>query len=429
MTANTKYIAIAIGVAVAIAAAVAAASMSGMENDTMPELAEPEPTAPDVVEDDAGLSGVIRYGVLLPATGDLASHGSDNLLGVQLAAMDFNEYLESEGHDWRVELVIEDTQTDPVIALEKLQSINSKGISFVLGPETSSEVRNLKSYADSNNMILISPSSTSPKVAFPDNIFRFVPDDTKQGKVAAALLTHLGKDVVIPIYRGDVWGDGLHESARDSFEAMGGIVDEGIRYNPEITVFSTEASLLDGIVGGYLEEYPPEKVAVMAIGFSEIVHLFNSASSYDTLSSIDWIGSDASALDDRITEDPLAQGFSESTRFISPQFAPSDNEKFQRVTEYLISETGSSPNAYAYSAYDTLWVLGLTMLELNSDQPLEIRDSLHEVGASYTGAIGQVILNEAGDLANADYELWQVVDGEWQKYGKYSAATGEITAP
>ena len=149
-------------------------------------------------------------------------------------------------------LCSEDTQSDPIVALEKIQSLNSKGIKFVLGPESSAEVRNIKSYADSNDMVLISPTSTSPSLAIVDNIFRMIPDDTQQGKVQGGMLFEKeGIKAVVPIYRADVWGDGLYESTRNNFESIGGVMDDGIRYSPEVTVYSTEATLLSSLVDEY----------------------------------------------------------------------------------------------------------------------------------------------------------------------------------
>ena len=106
-------------------------------------------------DDEATMSDlheVIEIGALLPSTGDLSSYGQDNNIGMQLAIADFNSYLEAIGANWSLSLVVEDTQTDPIIALEKLQSLNSKGIKFVLGPLSSSEISNIKSYADSNDI-------------------------------------------------------------------------------------------------------------------------------------------------------------------------------------------------------------------------------------------------------------------------------------
>ena len=120
-------------------------------------------------------------------------------------------------------------------------------------------MRNIKSYADSNDMVLISPTSTSPSLAIVDNIFRMIPDDTQQGKVLALLFEKEGIKAVVPIYRADVWGDGLYESTRNNFESIGGVMDDGIRYSPEVTVYSTEATLLSSLVDEYVNEYSADR--------------------------------------------------------------------------------------------------------------------------------------------------------------------------
>ena len=386
-----------------------------------------EPAVTGGESEASGLPETVNVGVLLPATGDIASHGEDNIIATQLGADDFNAYLSDNGEPWQMNLIHEDTQTDPIVALEKIQSLNSKGIKFILGTETSAELLNVKSYADSNDMLMISPSSTSPKLAIPDNIFRLIPDDTKQGKVLAELLTADGIKVVVPIYRGDVWGDGLFQSTQDSYVQLGGAFDEGIRYNPEITVFSTEASLLADSVERYIEEYSAEEVAVLMIGFSEVVHFMNSANSYDVLHSVRWYGSDGSANDDAITEDRISSEFATDVTFVAAQFSAAKNEKYERVRDHLIETIGSAPNSYAYSSYDSVWLLGLTMLEKQTLDHQIIADGLSETAESYTGAIGSIKFNDAGDLEIADYELFTVSDGEWIGYGHYDSSSNSIT--
>ena len=424
-----------IGAAIAVAIGIAvAASMSMTDVDPDPSLPdapaetdapmEPAPAETDVVEQAE--TRVVDVGVLLPATGDLASHGNENRLALDFAVDDFNEHLAETGADWRMNLVAEDTQSDPVIALEKVQSLNSKGIKYILGPESSAETRNVMSYADSNDMIVLSPSSTSPKLAVADNIFRFVPDDTKQGKVVATLLADRGIKVVIPIYRGDVWGDGLFESTQESFVEMGGVVADGIRYSPEITTFSTEARVLSQAVDQQLSEYEDGEVGVFVIGFDEVVHLFNSAIEYDNLNAVPWFGSDGNAGASPLVEDARSAEFVANTNFVATQFAASDNIVFDRLRADFMDLTGSTPsNNYVYSSYDSLWVLGLSMEAVGFDA-LDIKEQLPATGMSYTGALGTVRLNDVGDLAIADYELWSVIDGEWVPTARYNAATGEI---
>jgi len=104
----------------------------------------------------SGLSGEVNIGLILPLTGDLATHGEENWEGSKLAVVDFNKHLEKIGAPWTLKMTSEDSATSPVIALEKLTSLNAKGIELIVGLETSSNIRNIKGYAESNNMLLVS---------------------------------------------------------------------------------------------------------------------------------------------------------------------------------------------------------------------------------------------------------------------------------
>ena len=425
MNNGAKYGIIGAGIAVAISIAVAA-SMGMSGDEPVDEVLDEQDTDATIDTSDT-TQDIVQVGVLLPATGDLASHGNENRIALDLALEDFNAHLEETGANWKMELVMEDTQSDPIIALEKIQSLNSKGIKYALGPESSAETRNIMSYADSNDIIVISPSSTSPKLAVADNIFRFVPDDTKQGKVVATLLAERGIKVVIPIYRGDVWGDGLYEATSASFEEMGGIVAEGIRYSPEVTVFSTEANIAASNVERHLDEYSADEVGVFIIGFDEVVHFFNAASAYDVLRTVQWFGSDGNAGANPLVDDAITSEFVTDVGFIATQFAPSDGQVFEQVRMDFEALTGSTPNNnYVYSSYDSLWVLGLAMLEADSFDSMTIKEQLPETGLNYDGALGAVRLNDAGDLAISDYELWSVIDGEWEATARYNAAMDMI---
>jgi branched-chain amino acid transport system substrate-binding protein len=62
--------------------------------------------------------------------------------------------LAKSGSSSRVGLIIEDTKTDPDVALEKLMDLASKGIRIVIGPSTSAAVAAVKEYADKNDMLI-----------------------------------------------------------------------------------------------------------------------------------------------------------------------------------------------------------------------------------------------------------------------------------
>ena len=98
---------------------------------------------------------------------------------------------------------------------------------------------------------------------------------------------------------------------------------------------------------------------------------------------------------------------------------------------YVKQQLGREPDAYAYAAYDILWVYALTLLQVQKVDADLIRKAMPEVAMSYYGAIGRVVLNKAGDLAGADYDLWVVQKVgdkyEWTKAGVYSFTTGTFS--
>jgi len=123
-------------------------------------------------------------------TGDLASFGENEMAAAEFAAAEVNALLEDLDAGWTLKLVAEDTQTDPDIALEKLESLAARGIKLIIGPLSSGEVRAIKGFADSNKILVTSQSSTAPDLAIADDyIFRFCPTDKLgQGPALARLI-------------------------------------------------------------------------------------------------------------------------------------------------------------------------------------------------------------------------------------------------
>jgi len=383
---------------------------------------------PATEEEISGLSGEVKIGLILPLTGDLATHGLENLEGSKYGVVEFNKHLEEIDAPWHLKMVSEDSATSPVIALEKLSALNAKGIGIIVGPETSSNIRNIKGYSDSNNMLLVSCCSSAPALAIPnDSVFRLVPDDTNQGTAIAKLIQHEGIEVLIPVWRGDTWGDGISEASTGSFVDRGGITDEGIRYNPESPEFSASTSLLAKKVQEYVDEYGADKVAILFLGFAEILQFIQSASEHDILDDVRWFGPGANTKEHRLIDDPIGLEFSTNVQFTTVQFAASKNPIYDRVQAHLTETLGTEPNTFVHSSYDAVWIIGLAMLETQSTDVSTIKAIIPEIAENYSGAIGPTKLNEAGDLAQADYEVWGIRGGEWVLLGKYTQSDDSVT--
>jgi len=379
------------------------------------------------VEEPIRLSGEVAIGLILPLTGDLATHGEENWEGSKLGVVDFNKHLEEIGAPWHLKMVSEDSATSPVIALEKLTALNAKGIDIVVGPETSSNIRNIKGYSDSNNMLLVSCCSSAPALAIPnDSVFRLVPDDSNQGTAIGKLLQHEEIQVLIPVWRGDTWGDGLKEAATDSFTKRGGQVDEGIRYNPESPEFSASTSLLAEKVQNYIDEYGADKVGVLFLGFAEILQFTQSAAQHESLDKVRWFGPGANTKEHKLIEDPIGLEFSNTVQFTTVQVAASKNPIYERVQEHLTETLGKTPNTFVHSSYDVVWLIGLSMLETQSSDVSAIKAAIPGIAENYSGAIGSTKLNAAGDLAQANYEVWGIRGGEWMLLGQYTQSDDSI---
>ena len=122
-----------------------------------------------------GLTGEVKIVALLPLTGVLSTYGENSRAAVELAASEVNDWLEARGAPWRLKLIVEDTATDPATCLSKVKSWHGQGVLFFVGPQSSSEVKEVKAYADANKLLVIAQSSTSPALSIPgDFIFRYL---------------------------------------------------------------------------------------------------------------------------------------------------------------------------------------------------------------------------------------------------------------
>jgi len=375
----------------------------------------------------AGLTGDVSIGTLLPITGVLSSQGGGDKIAINLAAEDFNEYLDKNNALWRLKIVHEDSATNPVTALEKITSLYAKNINMVIGPTSSAELLTIRGYVNSNNMLAFSQSSTAPSLAIPgDAIFRLTPDDTKQGPAITSLLNDNDIDVIIQLARSDPWGYGLSKNIEKNFLETPGHVSQIIQYNPDSPEFSVTTSLLEKAVNEQVILHGEEKVGVVIIGFAETLQFMQSATQHDILDNVRWFGTDGVTEDDKITNDSIGSEFAETVQFTTTLLAVSDNDIRKDVEKRIVSQLGKTPKSYAYSAYDIVWILGLAIDKSQSSDVDIITPIISDIAAEYNGAVGNAKLNEAGDLDSSDYDIWQVSNDSWNVVGYYDSDSDSI---
>jgi len=384
----------------------------------------PKPTGRSV------LTGEIPIGAILALTGDLSTYGIREKVAIEIAQDDINAYLKAAGANFTIKVLVEDTETDPAVCLTKLQSLAARGVKAVVGPLSSGEIRNIKGYADTNHIVIISQSSTATDLSIPgDFVFRLVTDDNPQGRVLGKAFWEKGIEAAFLVYRADTYGDGLARVFNQTFTSLGGKVIDAVRYNYAATDFSVELNALNPKVQQAIQQYGADKVAIELISFEEAAQILLQAKDYPALLSVKWFGCDGGAMSSRITAQAGAQAT--QVQLLSTIFSSAHSAKWASVRDRMIANMSEEPDEYSYIAYDCTWVIALSILASNNYDGQAIKAALPSVANAYFGASGWTQLNAAGDRAGGDYAIYAVVKKgavyDWDRAGTYFFASDTIS--
>jgi ABC-type branched-subunit amino acid transport system substrate-binding protein len=368
-------------------------------------------------------------GAILPFTGSLSSIGKSVKIALENAENDVNKHFEEMNSSSHFRILMADSKTSPEESLVAIKKLHDNGAKIIVGPATSTAVAAVKEYADFNNIILLSYSSTSPFLSIKgDNLFRLVPDDTYQGKIIAQRMISDGIKIIVPLWRGDIYGNELYNSTKSNFEKLGGKVEKGINYQPYTGKFATslhrinfimwnkDLERLSVLVSDAVEKYGVNSVGVYVISFDEITPILIQSPLYEILEKVRWYGSDSIAQNHHITKNVDSAMFAMKTYFSNPLYSiSSETEKSHALEEELekrLHEVGSI--TYPAIAYDSYWIAALSLDKnstINSDNE-NLTKSFKElvVGTveSFEGMSGQIKLNTAGDRIGGNYDFWIV---------------------
>jgi branched-chain amino acid transport system substrate-binding protein len=348
------------------------------------------------------LSGTIPIGALYANTGHIESSG----VAATIAIEEVNEYVQALGLDLTFELIEECGEGDAVISLEKFQSMVTRGVKVVAGPNWSSHCKAIKEYADANHIVVFSEGSTSPVVAIPDDyIFRLPVTDTTQNSALAPAIYDMGIEHMIIVARNDAWGDGNYETMKEMFEAEGGVVEEYLRYDSTKTEFSAEAAILNDVVIQLNNQYGADKVCIATWSF-EFSAIFAACEQYSALVDTTWFGSNGFGRSTSFTDEhPNAH----ETTFLAMIMGTASSSRFNDFeAKYMKLSGARRAGTYTTHMYDIVWILCKAVLESGTYDGAIVKEVLPTVAEQYWGACGWTKLNENGDRAESSYELWTV---------------------
>jgi len=363
-----------------------------------------------------GVEPLITLGALI--TRDPAGD-PDTQAAIRFALKDVNAFFAnvSDGPKASFLLNTRGTGLDADAALEKIDLLASRGLKVIIGPESSAEVAAIKSFTDDNDMVLLSHCSTAPSLAIAnDSIYRLVPSDLRQGQAIAQLINETGHQALIPVWRAGVWGDDISAATLEQFTALGGTVYPGVRFDPDSTDYSAELAELEAQLTVARTEFG-DSVAVGFFSFGqEGARLLGQAAGFMALDDVSWFGSDGTALSREILDDAKASQFTIRTGFYNTLFAdvrsPGADNLRARIGAVI---GGGGVHFCALAAYDAVWLAAMSAAIAGVDDMDAFKLALTEVARQFEGVTGRTTLDEAGDRADAAYDVWAIQEVNGQR--------------
>jgi branched-chain amino acid transport system substrate-binding protein len=348
---------------------------------------------------------VYNIGFTLPLSGELSSIGKIWEKVVQLAMEDLNREVKACGLNVEFRAVILDDGTSEEKALQNIQSFAQQGIKVVIGPAASAQVKAVKAYADSNKIVIISPSSTAPTLAIPgDYIFRTVGSDAGQAKVLATLARQEGAKKVVVFHRNDEYGVAFADFFERYFKEMGGAAIK-LPYQTGLSDYASEVAALASRVQSERAD------AVVLIAFdTDGANILSHAAESAVLSSVRWFVSEGPHGAEELLSSTVGR-FASKVRLFGTRPLFIANPLYEDFKKRMVQRFGIEPGVFSENLYDSVKLAGWAILRAGTYDSEAIRAALIEVAKTYYGPSGWTIFDSAGDKAQQDYGVWAIVPG------------------
>jgi|GEM_PF-295904 len=343
------------------------------------------------------LPSKIKVGCLMALTGELGPMGVEIAKGAQLAVALVNRLGGVAGRP--VELILEDTGTDPSKALTACKKlVEVDGVKVIVGPMASGEVMAIGSYVNERKVVLISPSATSPYITlnFPDDyVFRVVGSDTAQAKALVKLALDAGCKKIATLVLDNPYGVGIEDVVSS---IIGDKLVVKIRYDPKKMDFRTELTQIKGAgVDG-----------VIYVGYYEDGRVMFRQALELGLDNIKWFAAEGVYGDPMLVVPESAEFMNRAVVGTRP--LPPLVSFYDEFLEEYEAAFGVKPAApYIEYCFDATLMLLEAIAKAGVYDGAAIKQKLMEVSSSFLGASGYKAFDKVGDQLMQIYSAWKVV--------------------
>lgn len=365
----------------------------------------------------------VTIGALNDLSGALSSQGAGDLAAEKLAIQDVNAYTQAAGCNLTFKLNAVDYKLDNPTALTQLQAMAAAGIQVVVGPLNSGTAQFILSYANSNHIVLISPSSTSPRLHFADvtnvYLYRTAPNDAAQGQADARIMLDRGAQAVILINRDDTYGNGLANATRSFLlkDSPSVKIFGPYKYDTSTTDFTALLTQINSDYQTASGQVGAAHVAIFAVSFQELGTLLlqaKSSSTYGPLLSttLPWFGTDGEAQNTLLTNKTTSGPVMAQVRLPSTLFNVVNNSKtIAFVNRLSPSDRAAIASNFFYSleGYNDVWLAALSILSAGQNSGTAIHGVYPTVASNFYGLTGWEGIN-GNDRIPGSYQIWKVVN-------------------
>ena len=316
----------------------------------------------------------ITLGLIGPLTGSLAVYGTHNERGVQLAIDEINAAGGVTLSDGTYQLAVEtrDDQGDTTECVNAMNALISEGIQLVVGSATSGCTSAITSIANSEGVVLITPSGTADSLTTAmDYVFRTCFRDSFQGELAAQYVADEGYTKVGIVYcSADTYSSGLRDAFTTACESRGiDIVAE------ESVASMTEVD--------YTNQFNQMVSAGAELVFTPFYYDVMGPDGVDNTETTIPEGTDLSAYNNVMF-----------VNHYSPDLATSDvSVNFVKSYE---AAYGESPNNFDALAYDAVYVLKDAMEACGAADAASVQAALADTSKVYEMSTGTFSFDETG---------------------------------
>ena len=370
-----------------------------------------------------GDGNVITLGMIGPLTGSVAVYGTHIANGVDLAVEEINAAGGVTLSDGTYQLAVErkDDQGDTTECVNAMNALISEGIQLVVGSATSGCTSAITSIANSDGVVLITPSGTADSLTTQmDYVFRTCFRDSFQGQLAAQYAADKGYTKVGIVYcSADTYSSGL----RDAF--VSACADKGIDIVAEESVATmTEVDYTNQfnqmVAAGAELVFTPFYYDVMgpylipqarSVGFDGILLGGDGVDNTETTIPD---GADLSAYNNVMFINHYSTEL--ATSDVSAKFVESYEAKY-----------GESPNNFDALAYDAVYVLKDAMESCGAADAASVQAALADTSKVYDVSTGSFSFDDTGTPVKSGVLMGYSYDPSTDTVSKVAIETLSLT--